>query len=104
MVKDIMHQDFIETTVNFPKLIGSTGYLIKILYSRFLIQMCEKNVMCIFTVLPKKITKTRTNYHNSKPCPIKAGFYLYNNPTEGFIDNLFDYAIFSMHNHQNWPN
>jgi len=28
----------------------------------------------------------------------------YNNPTEGFIDNLFDYAIFSMHNHQNWPN
>src|SRR5690606_30692795 len=88
MVKDIMHQDFIETTVNFPKLIGSTGYLIKILYSRFLIQMCEKKVMCIFTVLPKKITKTRTNYRNSKPCPIKAGFLFYNS-TLGFSELKF---------------
>src|SRR5690606_13059074 len=92
MVKDIMHQDFIETTVNFPKLIGSTGYLIKILYSRFLIQMCEKKVMCIFKVLPKKITKTRTNYRNNKHSPIKAGFYLYNNPTENNLQPIQDYA------------
>jgi len=26
-----------------------------------------------------------------------------NNSTEAFLDNVFDYAIFSMYNHQNWP-
>ena len=28
----------------------------------------------------------------------------YNNPTEGFVNDVFDDAIFSMYNHQNWPN
>lgn len=28
----------------------------------------------------------------------------YNNNTEVFLNNVFDYAIFSMYNHQNWPN
>ena len=28
----------------------------------------------------------------------------YNNNTEAFLNNVFDYAIFSMYNHQNWPN